>query len=653
MQAALIGTRLGRYDIAAEIGRGGMSVVYRALDVQLQRQVAVKVMHAFLAEQPEAKERFRREAVAVARLKHPHIIEIYDYSDASLDTTYIVTELVEGESLAQVLERGPLRPPEAALAFARPIADALRAAHAGGVIHRDLKPENILVDQTGTLKLTDFGIARILDNQSLTMTGALLGSPAFMAPEYIEGRAADARADIFSFGAMLYQMMVGALPFVGPSAHALLKKIAEGRFEDPSQANPEIHAALGRIVRRCLAVDPAQRYPDAGALLADLDARLAEADLDPAALRAPLLQAPEATAAALRERLTGTYFAHGRAALDAGRTGAALEDFDRVLSLAPHHAEVRRILQGLSRRRLARRVARGAGAAIVGTAALTALVVAWRERPHSEPQRPTLAAAMPSNPNGAATPGDVFRDVTLVIEGRGDLWVDGVLRRRDLTGAVSEAMRPGAHALRVAGTDRSDERVVHVPGDGELEVARFDVRPSGGRTTPPSPASAEAGAAAVKRRAVEFKPAGQWVTLFVDDDPTPVVKEEMRVFRVPLAYGKHRLRFINDKAHPLEEELVVGDTEPLQVLVRLRPLDAKLRVSGPPDGSVVEVAGRRFVINARTREDPIFVPLPEGHGSKEYDVVVRSQDGNRELWRQRLLFRPGEEQALAIEPKPL
>ncbi|HET6343766.1 MAG TPA: hypothetical protein VFH51_02490, partial [Myxococcota bacterium] len=182
---------------------------------------------------------------------------------------------------------------------------------------------------------------------------------------------------------------------------------------------------------------------------------------------------------------------------------------------------------------------------------------------------------------------------------------------------------------------------------GDLEVARFDVRPMGRAAAPTAPE------AAVKRRAVEFKPAGQWVTLFVDDDPTPVVKEEMRVFRVPLTYGKHRLRFINDKAQPLEEELVVGDTEPLQVLVRLRPLDAKLRVSGPPDGSVVEVAGRRFVINERTREDPIFVPLPEGHGSKEYDVVVRSQDGNRELWRQRLLFRPGEEQALAIEPQPL
>ena len=180
MSSGLIGSRLGRYEILSEIGQGGMSVVYKARDTELEREVAVKVMHAFLAEQPEARARFRREAVAVARLRHPHIIEIFDYSGESATESYIVTELVDGFALSELVQQGAIHPPEAALVLARPIVDALVHAHGHGVIHRDLKPENILVARDGTLKLTDFGIARMLDIQTLTVTGTLLGLNAMV-----------------------------------------------------------------------------------------------------------------------------------------------------------------------------------------------------------------------------------------------------------------------------------------------------------------------------------------------------------------------------------------------------------------------------------------------------------------------------------------
>ncbi|MEO0814675.1 MAG: serine/threonine-protein kinase, partial [Myxococcota bacterium] len=173
---SLVGQTLGKYAIDGEVGHGGMSVVYRARDIDLKRDVAVKVMHTFLAEQAEARERFHREAIAVARLRHRHIIEVYDYSGEEATHSYIVQELVEGSSLAEFLNATPLREPELALILARPIADALAHAHESGVVHRDLKPENILVGQNGALKLTDFGIARMLDNQTLTVTGTLLGS---------------------------------------------------------------------------------------------------------------------------------------------------------------------------------------------------------------------------------------------------------------------------------------------------------------------------------------------------------------------------------------------------------------------------------------------------------------------------------------------
>ncbi|MEO1172436.1 MAG: serine/threonine-protein kinase, partial [Myxococcota bacterium] len=176
---SLVGQTLGRYEIKSEVGHGGMSVVYRAHDEKLRRDVAVKVMHTFLAEQAEAKERFHREAIAVARLRHRNIIEVFDYAGVEASHSYIVQELVEGGSLADFLHRTPLPEPELALVLARPIADALCHAHENGVIHRDLKPENILVGANGALKLTDFGIARMLDNQTLTVTGTLLGSPAY------------------------------------------------------------------------------------------------------------------------------------------------------------------------------------------------------------------------------------------------------------------------------------------------------------------------------------------------------------------------------------------------------------------------------------------------------------------------------------------
>lgn len=606
--ASLIGSRLERYEILAELGRGGMSVVYRAKDVQLQRQVAVKVLHAHLADLPEARERFRREAVAVARLHHPHIIEIYDYSDATTAATYLVMECVEGMPLGQKLTQAWL--PEAVMLLARPIAHALAAAHAAGVIHRDLKPENILVADDGTLKLTDFGIARILDNQTMTMTGALLGSPAYMAPEYIEGRACDARADLFSLGAMLYQMAVGSLPFDAPSPHALLKKIAGGHYVPAEQANPAIHGDMGAILRRLLATAPEDRYPDAGQLVADIDAFLAQVELDPDEERAEILKDPAAYGARAVPQLVERYTALGNAALQAGKTGRALAHFDRVLSLTPDNQAVRRILRRMARRdqlvRASKYAALAAGVVLCGVMLIRGMGERRQEVVDAATQQ-TVAA-----PTGQAPP---------------------TLTSLQPEGTVA----PGPSRTEPSQSVRSQ---VPVPTEPSQPVPKPQPpRPTAPTTPPP-------------QRLVEFKPAGQWVTLYVDNNPTPFIKEAMRAFQVPLTYGKHTLRFTNDKAQTQETEITVDDRDTLPVLVRLRPLDAKLRIEGAPDGSVVEVASRRFVLNERTRGDPMFVPLPEGRGAQEYEVVVHSPDGHREFARRRLMFHPGEEQALAIPSQP-
>jgi serine/threonine-protein kinase len=277
---SLVGCQLGAYRLEAAIGAGGMGDVYRAKDTRLGRDVAVKILPAAFAADPQRRTRFEREARAIAALNHPNICTVHDVGhDQGID--FLVMELVEGESLAARLKRGPL-PLDEALARAIEILDALDKAHRHGIIHRDLKPGNVMLARTGSgqsratqAKLLDFGLARIVppgvagavptDTTPRTETGAVLGTLQYMAPEQIEGRSADARTDIFAFGALLYEMVIGRRAFEGSSTAALMAAILR-------EVPPPVHPSeVGRVVRRCLAKDPLRRYQSARDLLNDLE----------------------------------------------------------------------------------------------------------------------------------------------------------------------------------------------------------------------------------------------------------------------------------------------------------------------------------------------------------------------------------------------
>src|SRR3954470_9801466 len=254
-----------------------MSVVYKGLDTALDREVAVKVLHPHLAGREESRKRLAPEAKAVARLHHPNILEVFDFASVEDEDAYIVTEYIRGKTLRQFLSDETLAPPEVAAMVVHEIASALAHAHELRVLHRDLKPENVMLREDGVLKLMDFGIAKILDrDEKMTMTGALVGSPAHMAPEIIEGEEAGPEADVFSLGTMLYLFATGRLPFTAPNTTATLKRILDCVYEDPRQVVPTVSDELADIIAMCLVRQPSQRLVHAGKLRDKLATYLAD-----------------------------------------------------------------------------------------------------------------------------------------------------------------------------------------------------------------------------------------------------------------------------------------------------------------------------------------------------------------------------------------
>jgi serine/threonine-protein kinase len=258
----------GQYRIEAEIGRGGMSVVYRALDSRLNRLVAIKVLPPELAYDEAIGSRFTREAQTSAQLSHAHIVPIYDVGERD-GIAYFVMALVRGESLAALIERQPLRPVDEVRRFAAEIADALSYAHLRGVIHRDIKADNVLLDnESGRVVVTDFGIARAVEGGTrLTVTGSAVGTPTYMSPEQATGeREIDGRSDIYSLGVLAYQMLAGRVPFTAGNPMALLLKQVSERPRPIAELRPEAPAALCDIIERALAKKPEDRWPTAAAM---------------------------------------------------------------------------------------------------------------------------------------------------------------------------------------------------------------------------------------------------------------------------------------------------------------------------------------------------------------------------------------------------
>jgi serine/threonine-protein kinase len=399
-----------------------MATVYRARDRRLGREVAVKVIHPHLRDSREVASRFGTEAHAVAKLRHPNIVEVYDVSEPGDAEQYLVVELVRGPTLRQLLQEHAPMPAEVAAAIAHQLAGALAHANAHGVVHRDVKPENVLIERKApaeggsdapppsagpraTVKLTDFGIAKLLDVQGVTTTGQVLGSPAHMAPEQIEGGEVDARSDVYGLGIVLYEGLVGHLPFEGANAAQVLRRVLDGVYAPAHVERPAIGSRWSAIVERALASSRDARFPDAGAMGQAIAAELERLALPgPQSVLQEWLDDPAAYAAAHDRPLIDRLCALAGEARKSGNAIGAAGDYNRALALAPDDPNLLRIVTSLQRAESRARAMRRLGVGGVATLGIAAIAAGAVRLVHGRTATPRAVVAASVTGNAAEAP---------------------------------------------------------------------------------------------------------------------------------------------------------------------------------------------------------------------------------------------------------
>ena len=642
----------GRYRLIEEVGQGGMAVVFRAHDETLKREVAVKLLHQHLAAEPESKARLEREAQAVAKLHHVNILEIFDYSGIASDAAYIVTEFIDGKTLKQLFEHRPIRHPEVAAMIAAEIGGALAHAHSVGIIHRDVKPENVMIRKDGLLKLMDFGIAQVVDLQRMTVTGQLLGSPAYMAPELIEGKPLDFRTDVFSVGIILYQLATGTLPFAGKNPHEVLRRIGEGRFPDPRTVNRLIGDGLARVMRRALARNPDDRHPDVSQFVDELHENLAEAGLTDARaeLRA-FFADPDAYEACLPARLSPALIDSARAHLAAGRTGRAMEIWNRVLALDPQNPQVLAALRRFENRDRWKKVALATG----GAAALALLGWGVSHAPgvpsHNDAR--TRGPAAPAT--GAATHPPAAALLTPVaapspMAPRTSAPVESPASADD--GPRPEASRrPPAHPPRPARIAARTEVGAATGGDGPPLEAPAPASPSSPPLAPGSGAPRPG-----PERVFTLGPTPQNVDVYLDGEKKFAYDTDHKTLTVPWT-SNHTIELRSPSGCCFSERVEVGPDRPLPpdniIARKLKWKPARLTITTEPPATrariiIKDPTGRGAGALGRVGED-IAIPFhANDEPIKEVEVDVDTGDS---FTSERITVRAGEPSSHVIRLK--
>ncbi|MFH1464879.1 MAG: protein kinase [Pseudomonadota bacterium] len=617
----MIGKVLDKYEILQKVGEGGMAVVYRGRHVTLGRDVAVKVLHPHLSSSTRNRQRFAREARAIEQLDHPNILRIFDYSGSDSQEAYIVTEFIDGVTLSEFIRERRRLPSEAVAILGLGLASALEYAHSEGIIHRDLKPENVMIRRDGVLKLMDFGIARFLEEGQMTMTGALVGSPAYMNPEQAMEHRLDRRSDLFSLGTVLFHAVSGELPFTGSNPSVIPRNIIEGNRPDVAEVAPDTSPPLADVIERLLQTSIENRFQSAVEVRGALEECLQSVGIDPEEERWSLRRLslePEAYRQELEAHLGRALLERGRGLLEAGQHLDALRTFNRLLALDPDNEEVLALVQSLHtgpHTSPARKVSFAGLAVLVAALGLLAF---WLVGPdlgsadHPEPPVPVvapgpggLAAAVPV-PGQPGEPGG----------GPGA----GV-------GQPVEPGQPGAQpaSATAAGQDVTSPRVTGTspdppgasvdPGGHSGEVIRAHFRdPREPLAVPPRPPPEAPGSIRV---ILEWP---GWADVWIDGEAVGRANEKVAPEVAP---GKHRVVLRNSLCKDWEQDIIVAAGEQKVVSdVRMSPLPATVNIAQSVgdscvvglDGTILGTAGgigRQFSLPDPSVAHELVLRCPE------------------------------------------
>ena len=642
-----------RYRTETELGRGAMATVLLAQDTELDRQVAVKVLHAHLLSDETHRARFRREAESVAHVDHPGVLEIYDLLADGDQFLAIVMECVTGPSLDELLEASPPICPELASEIAIPLLEALAHIHDRGIVHRDIKPENILLgDDDGRPRLTDFGIAQVVDAASLTDTGSVMGSPAYMSPEAVEGEAVDARSDVFSVGAILYEMVTGTRPFSGRAPATLMRNIAEGRHRRADHLREAVGRRFGDILERFLSTDRQYRPASAQSAADMLDRFVEETVGDDLPRPGAWVDAPTEYASCLQADLPQRLEALADEAIDDGNRSRAVAVTERLDAINPGDIDIGLLLDNLDgsdrgqseepdvpenpRRQLSLPVA-----ALVAVVATGMVLGVWWIR---SDEAVTDADTEPSViDTGSAAPGSAAPEAAESFEGVTDVLDDARHTAQGHVNAAESGVRSANHMA---------ERATQVATDADPD----DSLP--GPTPPfdPPAASTDDGGNDGDGRVVDdparyelsFQLRPPSATLTVDGREY----DAMDALRgIELAEGRHELRVDGPGARPHREVIDVdGDAQREHTVV----LDWQ-------DGYILVDVDRDALVWLGNQSTPQRVSAGQPHrltvGFGRADEVDRRRDvtvriaprQDLEDRRQRTVeVRPGSETSLAL-----
>lgn len=617
MLAPVIGTVLDKYEILQKIGEGGMATVYRGRHVTLGRDVAIKVLHPHLSASPRNRNRFAREARAIEHLDHDNILKIYDYSGTETEDCYIVTEFVDGVTLQDLVAEHGHVPSEVAAILGIHLSEALSYAHRHDIIHRDLKPENVMVRRDGTVKLMDFGIARFLDESNLTMTGALVGSPAYMSPEQAMERVLDHRSDLFSLGTLLYHLVTGQLPFSGNNPSIILRNIIEGNRPEVIELRPDVSGRLADLVERLLETDPDDRPSSALDVVNELTKTLAEVQIDPAedkwALRS-WLQEPATYDKRLQDHLKSVLLAEGKARLAKRDHLEALRLFNRLLSIDEENAEVLALVQGMHTDQVERESGPlrtwGIGVSLLGLA----FVVTWVLWPRPAPPMPAVTTGAEST---------------------------GGLAEASIPNAPIDSVRPIVAEPGPAANVATEPTSVAQPAPIERRPA-----PIATHTARIPPRSQEPAVADALEPAAPLQPAKLtvivplgWGRIYVDDVDLGSTSDGKVLTIAP---GDHRLKVANPMADSFETPFHVdaGETRTIEAPLKRKPYVIAFQDFG--DTCIVSMDGQpKGTVGALSRKYTIEAPDPnkqyllrvecENEPAREYPLTKLQSGGKRFL----------------------